>query len=405
MFRLYRNRTSSLSSLKLLETISEADEEHNNNYNYNNNNNNSYDLEMTFDSDEQYTPPLNPTPTPTTQSLKLNHPHQHPQHLLLHMPPTTTQQLQQKQSKLEMSQLDNNVDMLSSSSCSSSSSSNNSSPRSPDTSNINLYGFHRLSLDLFPLCPGLYSAFIRGDEFETSLTSTLLLCIKLKELKNRLFNKQSNSNLTLSISNLKFKAEYIQINKLHISEICSMCLEITQLMSYVDPLFRHKLDQRCLQSYLNMIIQIIVSIEQRLKQLLKRNGCKLVKKQTGDDQSQAWSDSCDDETKKKEGGGPAFHSSPLRNGSTAHHPYRRKYKPVPGPCVRCEATETPEWRKGPDGQRNLCNACGLKYKKDLAKLRRREMETMSIHNMVTNPKSTSNSNSNTNTNTKTQVMT
>lgn len=32
-------------------------------------------------------------------------------------------------------------------------------------------------------------------------------------------------------------------------------------------------------------------------------------------------------------------------------------------CNHCESIETPEWRRGPDGSRTLCNACGLFYSK------------------------------------------
>ena len=35
-------------------------------------------------------------------------------------------------------------------------------------------------------------------------------------------------------------------------------------------------------------------------------------------------------------------------------------------CRLCKATETPEWRRGPDGPKTLCNACGLQYKKQRA---------------------------------------
>ncbi|CAG8731262.1 284_t:CDS:2, partial [Gigaspora rosea] len=31
----------------------------------------------------------------------------------------------------------------------------------------------------------------------------------------------------------------------------------------------------------------------------------------------------------------------------------------PGRCHSCNISETPEWRRGPDGARTLCNACGL----------------------------------------------
>ena len=36
-------------------------------------------------------------------------------------------------------------------------------------------------------------------------------------------------------------------------------------------------------------------------------------------------------------------------------------------CHSCNRSETPEWRRGPEGSRTLCNACGLHY----AKLSRR----------------------------------
>lgn len=32
-------------------------------------------------------------------------------------------------------------------------------------------------------------------------------------------------------------------------------------------------------------------------------------------------------------------------------------------CLGCNATATPEWRRGPLGPRTLCNACGLVYAK------------------------------------------
>ena len=30
-------------------------------------------------------------------------------------------------------------------------------------------------------------------------------------------------------------------------------------------------------------------------------------------------------------------------------------------CQHCNATETPQWRRGPSGKRTLCNACGVKW--------------------------------------------
>ncbi|KAJ7761937.1 hypothetical protein DFH07DRAFT_1020087 [Mycena maculata] len=43
----------------------------------------------------------------------------------------------------------------------------------------------------------------------------------------------------------------------------------------------------------------------------------------------------------------------------------------PGKCHSCHIRETPEWRRGPDGARTLCNACGLHYAK---LMRKREKE-------------------------------
>jgi GATA zinc finger len=40
---------------------------------------------------------------------------------------------------------------------------------------------------------------------------------------------------------------------------------------------------------------------------------------------------------------------------SAHRPRRQ--------CANCGQLNSPEWRKGPDGQRNLCNRCGLRWSK------------------------------------------
>ena len=39
---------------------------------------------------------------------------------------------------------------------------------------------------------------------------------------------------------------------------------------------------------------------------------------------------------------------------------RRGRAAPPGRCHSCNRAETPEWRRGPDGARTLCNACGLR---------------------------------------------
>ncbi|RDB26357.1 hypothetical protein Hypma_006747 [Hypsizygus marmoreus] len=53
--------------------------------------------------------------------------------------------------------------------------------------------------------------------------------------------------------------------------------------------------------------------------------------------------------------------------------YRKRSRATPpGKCHSCNIRETPEWRRGPDGARTLCNACGLHY----AKLQRKMDKTV-----------------------------
>ncbi|GJM89780.1 hypothetical protein PR202_ga06000 [Eleusine coracana subsp. coracana] len=33
-------------------------------------------------------------------------------------------------------------------------------------------------------------------------------------------------------------------------------------------------------------------------------------------------------------------------------------------CANCDTTSTPLWRNGPQGPKSLCNACGIRYKKE-----------------------------------------
>ncbi|KAG0746110.1 hypothetical protein G6F29_006593 [Rhizopus arrhizus] len=60
--------------------------------------------------------------------------------------------------------------------------------------------------------------------------------------------------------------------------------------------------------------------------------------------------------------------------------YRRRNKRsmVGQRCHSCNTTETPEWRRGPDGARTLCNACGLHY----SKLLRKGSLTVQTHNYL-----------------------
>ncbi|KAH7326208.1 hypothetical protein B0I35DRAFT_474885 [Stachybotrys elegans] len=75
-----------------------------------------------------------------------------------------------------------------------------------------------------------------------------------------------------------------------------------------------------------------------------------------------------DVTMYTEGGKPAY---PM----AAEVKKRRGRAAPPGRCHSCNRIDTPEWRRGPDGARTLCNACGLHY----AKLeRKRQLEARSI---------------------------
>ncbi|KAF9996286.1 hypothetical protein BGZ80_006388 [Entomortierella chlamydospora] len=54
-----------------------------------------------------------------------------------------------------------------------------------------------------------------------------------------------------------------------------------------------------------------------------------------------------------------------------HQKYRKRAKRnPPGRCLSCHTSDTPEWRRGPEGARTLCNACGLHY----AKLTKRQQQ-------------------------------
>lgn len=50
---------------------------------------------------------------------------------------------------------------------------------------------------------------------------------------------------------------------------------------------------------------------------------------------------------------------------------KRKRRKGPGPlqrdCANCHTRTTPEWRRGPSGQRDLCNSCGLRWAKQVSR--------------------------------------
>lgn len=51
-----------------------------------------------------------------------------------------------------------------------------------------------------------------------------------------------------------------------------------------------------------------------------------------------------------------------RDSEAPYQKYRKRAKRTqpPGRCLSCDSSDTPEWRRGPDGARTLCNACGLR---------------------------------------------
>ncbi|KAI7886185.1 hypothetical protein K492DRAFT_203504 [Lichtheimia hyalospora FSU 10163] len=57
------------------------------------------------------------------------------------------------------------------------------------------------------------------------------------------------------------------------------------------------------------------------------------------------------------------HPSASSSSTTSNTRRRAKRSMAGRRCHSCHTTETPEWRRGPDGARTLCNACGLHYAK------------------------------------------
>ncbi|WCJ19238.1 GATA transcription factor 29 [Euphorbia peplus] len=66
--------------------------------------------------------------------------------------------------------------------------------------------------------------------------------------------------------------------------------------------------------------------------------------------------------------------SSRRTESRRHH--SGTYIDINKRCTnsRCNTNDTPMWRKGPLGPKTLCNACGIKYRKEAERKRAREAE-------------------------------
>ncbi|XP_058092095.1 GATA transcription factor 18-like [Magnolia sinica] len=48
---------------------------------------------------------------------------------------------------------------------------------------------------------------------------------------------------------------------------------------------------------------------------------------------------------------------------------------APRRCANCDTTSTPLWRNGPRGPKSLCNACGIRYKKEERRATTSALET------------------------------
>eukprot|EP00198_Chlamydomonas_reinhardtii_P001076 XP_001690411.1 transcription factor-like protein [Chlamydomonas reinhardtii] len=74
-------------------------------------------------------------------------------------------------------------------------------------------------------------------------------------------------------------------------------------------------------------------------------------------------DDDEDYDEREEAGGAAGRGNTKRMKRVGV-PRTTTNKPKTGvTCRNCRATETPQWRCGPEGPRTLCNACGVRYKK------------------------------------------
>ncbi|ODV78549.1 uncharacterized protein CANTADRAFT_34708, partial [Suhomyces tanzawaensis NRRL Y-17324] len=83
---------------------------------------------------------------------------------------------------------------------------------------------------------------------------------------------------------------------------------------------------------------------------------------------------------------PIYYQNSSNGAPVAPYPVAQQYvlpevinKPT-NKCHRCGTTETPEWRRGPNGVRTLCNACGLFH----AKLVKRKGAALAAEEVLNN---------------------
>ncbi|KAF9246368.1 white collar 2 type of transcription factor [Melanogaster broomeanus] len=53
------------------------------------------------------------------------------------------------------------------------------------------------------------------------------------------------------------------------------------------------------------------------------------------------------------------------DGTSRRRKIRKTHSTEQHVCVTCGRTDSPEWRKGPQGPKTLCNACGLRWAKEI----------------------------------------
>jgi len=100
-------------------------------------------------------------------------------------------------------------------------------------------------------------------------------------------------------------------------------------------------------------------------------------------------------TRKRKSAAAPTAAAAVATGATP--PKKQWHRPEPAEdpdearfCKACGITTTPQWRRGPDGERSLCNACGLHYYKCLQREktveRKREVGTpLPIHMLLNDP--------------------
>lgn len=53
-------------------------------------------------------------------------------------------------------------------------------------------------------------------------------------------------------------------------------------------------------------------------------------------------------------------------------------------CLTCGTSKSPEWRKGPDGYKSLCNACGLRFSRNASRMKKKEEKARNAAEVAAN---------------------